>query len=288
MYSTANPTLTLSNKLPYEEFKEQLGFKSITDRSLGFDSSKQQIGYFPVDKTKLELIDKSYKHNLKLLFDSFNFNFTANDMLLFGYISSECISSVLSLIDNSLIELESLDKYKSATSINYVLLFRETSMLCKIKCIINYLTGKEKKKYSIAENNIDFYACDDSNYIFTERKHERDYYDYDCYRKPEHKPRVMLLHQHRPNIKNNTPLINMFMIQETIKLPSNIFYNFIKLSDLGIMTGDHSLFEYMSIKKELPYYDMQYWKTRFVYNLLDQAQASNIYILNFKIRVFYL
>ena len=280
--SFAEPILTSNNKFPYEEFKEQLGFNSITDRSLGFDSSKQQIGYFPLDTTKLELIDKSYKYNLKLLFDSFNLDYAINDMLLFGYISSEFpyhrepMLSIYTLIDNSLIELESLDKYKNATSINYVLLFSCWGILDQCKNIVNYFTGKQKEKYSIEENNIDFYFCNDSDYIVTEKKNKsNDGYEWHVDDDQEDKTRIMLFHQHRPNIKN-APLINIFMINGTIKLPLDTFLHFIKLSDMGIMTGDQSLFEYMSIKKELPYYYMQYWKTRFVHNLLDQAQKSNI------------
>jgi hypothetical protein len=275
--SIENTKLNSEGKLPYSAFKEQLGFKFITDRSLGFDSSKQQIGYFPIDNAKLELIDKNYKHNLNLLFDSFNFNLTANDMFLFGYISSEYFTSIINLIYNSLIELESLEKYKTATSINYIMLFRETYIRHHIRPLINLLTGiDEIKKYIIKEYNINFYLCDDDDYILAGYIDKRKSFDlYLAADNLESKARITPLYQFKSENKNARQL-NIFLIQGTIKLPANTFINFIKLADIGIMTGDQSLFEYMSIKKELPYYDMQFWKTAFVDNLLAQAQKSNI------------
>jgi hypothetical protein len=274
--SIENTKLNSEGKLPYSAFKEQLGFKFITDRSLGFDSSKQQIGYFPLDNAKLELIDKNYKHNLNLLFDSFNFNLTANDMFLFGYISSDYFTSILNLIYNSLIELESLEKYKTATSINYILLFREDNIHCYIRPLIDLLTEDTTEKYTIKEYNINFYLCDDDDYIVAEDKNKKKFFDYSIVADNlESKARIMPLHQFKSANKNAQQL-NIFLVQGTIKLPANTFMHFIKLADIGIMTGDQSLFEYMSIKKELPYYDMQFWKTAFVDDLLDQAQKSNI------------
>ncbi|KLN46168.1 hypothetical protein AAY77_10430, partial [Providencia rettgeri] len=58
----------------------------------------------------------------------------------------------------------------------------------------------------------------------------------------------------------------------TESLPKNIFEDFMYLADSGMMSGDQSLSEYLSLKNAVPYYDMQPWKEGVADGLIKHAK----------------
>jgi hypothetical protein len=57
----------------------------------------------------------------------------------------------------------------------------------------------------------------------------------------------------------------------TTTLPSTIFKNLTSISKTGMMSGDQSLSDYLSLKERLPYYDKQSWKEPLIDGLKERA-----------------
>jgi len=58
----------------------------------------------------------------------------------------------------------------------------------------------------------------------------------------------------------------------TESLPKNIFEDFMCLADSGMISGDQSLSEYLSLKNTVPYYDMPPWKEGVANGLIKHAK----------------
>jgi hypothetical protein len=57
----------------------------------------------------------------------------------------------------------------------------------------------------------------------------------------------------------------------TTTLPSPIFKSLTSISKTGMMSGDQSLSDYLSLKQRLPYYDKQIWKEPLIDGLKERA-----------------
>ena len=304
---------TVDQKKNNEEcrsFLEGLSFNSIEDRCLGFDQSKNQIGYMKMPDQELTKIDKHYKPGIKLFCDSFNIDIdTENHAFFFSYLSSDDSISLMESIlflRNSLIEYEASLPPKKLND-GYFGKFKASVVLHVhhyLQQFYSYMTGEDHqillpgqiqerhcRPAEVQASNLSN-ASETLNYLFVYRNDFTAMIKYFVYVLKElnslNKDTVSIYHHINGTSKHifSTPItscpehsandrhINIHFINQII--PKSIFWYFIRLSTSGIMTGDNSLSEYMSIKNSLPYYEIQHWKSDFVNDLWEKAEDSGI------------
>lgn len=217
----------------YEAAFYNLGFKDFIFHSLGF--SKKSLGYLPMPEQEVISIKKSAKQDIIKLLDSFNLSLPDNCSLYLAYLSSETVRSCARVfIINTLIE-DRCFRNNSA----YVLVCREEG---GVKPLLNNLTKFfQKPPY----NNL-FSECH-----YSIMKDENKVMSYGYVRGTGNKK----IH---------------ICITKTV--PSTLFKKLTSISKTGMMSGDQSLSDYLSLKERLPYYDMQPWKEPLINGLNSRAQ----------------
>src|SRR5471030_1496704 len=212
-----------------------LKFKSIVMHSLGF--LQKSIGYFPMPDSEVIRITQNSKKEIIKCLDSYNLSLPYSCDLYLAYLSSSSvITSAYTFIINTLIE----DRDRKNNSV-YLLVVREDNQIPAFINRLKYLLPD--KKYINLFSRRDFSTLHDSEHL---------------------------------NIRGSTSgkgekTIHICM---TKSMPINMFKNFTHRCHKGMMSGDQSLSDYISLKHHLPYYDKQPWKDPLAKGLFEQAKKQ--------------
>lgn len=210
-----------------------LGFKDVIFHSLGFN--KKSLGYLPMPEQEVIVIKKTAKQSIIKLLDSFNLSLPENCSLYLAYLSSETVRVCARVfIINTLIE----DKGLRNNSV-YVLVCREEEA---IKLLLDNF-----KRFFVKPAYKDLFS--------------------ECYISSMKDENKITGHGHIYGTGNKK-----IHIVITTTLPSTIFKNLTSISKTGMMSGDQSLSDYLSLKERLPYYDKQSWKEPLIDGLKARAQ----------------
>lgn len=221
-----------SSDRDYEVALSNLGLKNIVLHSLGF--SKKSLGYLPMPDQEIIKIKKSAKLNVINLLDSYNLSLPESCGLYIAYLSSETVTTGSQVfIINTLIE-----EIDSQNNSAYVLVCREVNS-------IQRLLKNLKSIFSKPPYNDLFSECHYST-VADEVK--------------------IMSHGYVRGTGNKKIHICI-----TTTLPSTIFKNLTSISKTGMMSGDQSLSDYLSLKQRLPYYDKQTWKEPLIDGLNERA-----------------
>ena len=218
------------NLIDFEVMLKDIGFSKVTANSLGFDEGA--IGYLPIDEKTISEIRSRFDGELLRLFDSYNMSLSREANYHLGYISSDCFKIGSQIyIANTLYEL--LNDTRNA---NFIMSLRQVNietMPVVVKSIKNIITSQN--------NNMEI------DYLSLFSKATISVIDSDdgCVKICE------------KVIGTGTKDVQIILVN---KLPKNIYDDFLLLADTGMMSGDQSLSDYLTLKGTLPYYDMQPWK----------------------------
>lgn len=229
----------------YKDQFQKIGVKHVHEEKLGF--GKDCIGYLPIEESECMTINQRSKTELKKMFDSFNLNIDFSAYYYVSYLSSTIkVTASQVFIINTLCELK-----ENPSSVNYIFSLGEGDWESDVKRIA-------KGVCSILSDLEDF--------------------DKDLARKFSKLNVILIdvyknqtLHTQLQNRKEKGIPINMIFMNSK-QMPKNVWHNFIAVSKSGVMTGDQSLCDYLSIKKEMPFYEMQHWKWPLRQSLIDNAE----------------
>jgi len=241
---------TLNN---YELMLKDIGFHKVTANRLGFDEGA--IGYIPTDEKTIGEIKDRFKYELMRLFDSYNMSFSRESSYHLGYISSDCYSTGAQIyIANTLCEIR--DDERCA---NFIMSLRQINM--------NNIHVVTKAITTIISSRDSDMAIDYSS-LFS-------------------KATISVIDSDDGSVKVCEEVIGTGIKDVRIilvnRLPKNIYDDFLLLADTGMMSGDQSLSDYLTLKGTLPYYDMQPWKYPLVQSIKKLAGDGLDDYLNKKI-----
>lgn len=222
----------------YRESLQQIQINNVYETKLGF--AKDSIGYLPLTQAECTAIQQRSKAELKTLM-------TIDDSAHYylSYLnSSRKISAMQVFIINTLMELN-----ETPSSINYICSIGATSNSDAIISLTNaaYRTKAHLTQLNIAEK------FSTMNLIVLN---------------PENND---IFQKELQTIGNGIIPINIIFMT-TLSMSKDTWHNFIAISKAGMMTGDQSLSDYLSIKKEMPFYEMQYWKLPLRDAILTEAE----------------
>lgn len=268
------------------------GFKSIHAYNLGLNNG---IGYLATEQKQIDNIKHRFKYELSNLMDSYNLSLKKDAHHYLAYLSAEPayrqaklpMHSAQLFIVNQLIETQHDNK-----DANFIIVLRQLANCYSDNFDIaelvshtkRYFDGKETISAALQE-------------ILT--KKETGKFD---------SPMLFAKAQLYFADTQHGKLEKLFELKGTgnrqinivvtESLPKNIFEDFMCLADSGMMSGDQSLSEYLSLKNTVPYYDMPPWKEGVAEGLIKHAKnhgtenAMNAkisgYKLNGNIRASYL
>ncbi|MEY0303629.1 hypothetical protein AB7W11_17080 [Providencia manganoxydans] len=211
----------------YDKLK-MAGFNKVTAHHLGIGFG---IGYLATDQHQIREIKNRFEYELTNLIDSYNASLAKDHNYHLGYISSDAaIFGTQVFIANTLVETQHDNK-----DTHYIMVLRKLN---------------DQVKEDIPSNLMK---------VLTKTKSEN--YDY-----PSLFSKVTLyfadpLQGHLEKAIEFTGTGQRHVtVVITQSLPKNIFDDFMQLAHSGIMSGDQSLSEFISLKGTIPYYDMQPWK----------------------------
>lgn len=212
----------------YTDELAKSGFENIKAYHLGFQKG---IGYLATDKHQIDTIKQRFECELTKLMDSYNVTLMKNDNYHLGYTSSNTpIDSTQSFLANSLIETQHDNK--------------NTTYFIVARTLDETLT----EQYPVAIQSI--------------LSHHNGIFNYPALFSTM---QLYFLGSQTGNLTKSISLsgtgkrhINIVITQS---LPKNIFDDVMCLAHSGMMSGDQSLSEYLSLKGTVPYYEMQPWKT---------------------------
>jgi len=221
-----------SSDRDYEVALSNLGLKNIIFHSLGF--SKKSLGYLPMPDQEVIKIQKSAKRDVINLLDSYNLSLPESCGLYIAYLSSETVTMGSQIfIINTLIE-----EMGSQNNSAYVLVCRD----------VNRISG-------LLENIKSIFSKPPYNDLFSE-----------CHYSTVADEIKIISHGYVGGTGNKK-----IHILITTTLPSPIFKSLTSISKTGMMSGDQSLSDYLSLKQRLPYYDKQIWKEPLIDGLKERA-----------------
>lgn len=222
-----------SNDLDYKAVLNHLGFKNIIIHSLGF--SEKSLGYLPMPEQEVISIKKSAKQDVIKLLDSYNLSLPESCALYFAYLSSDAeVTCSQVFIINTLIE-----EKDSQNNSAYVFVCREKNAITRVLKGLNNCFSKPP--YNDLFSECHFSTMKDESTIMS-----------------------------HGNIRGTGN--KKIHICITTTLPSTTFKNLTSVSKTGMMSGDQSLSDYLSLKESLPYYDKQSWKEPLIDGLNARAR----------------
>ena len=189
--------------------------------TLGFN--EDEIGYLPINKKTATHIAKSYKINVDNLIDSLQLTFNPQHLYFIGYLSSFIDSKINALCIRLFIQNTQTEYEVDHDVSHYVLSYTDFTedIALKVKKELEVFKLKYTFNfYQYNENNIKLIAS-----FNTDKQYSR--------------------------------IINIYCGG---LMPQEILFSFIKASKDGMMTGDHSLSEYISLKGYFPHYQKQFFK----------------------------
>lgn len=225
----------------YELMLKDIGFNKITANRLGFNEGA--IGYIPTDEKTIDEIKSRFEGELMRLFDSYNMSFSSETRYHLGYISSNCcVTGTQVYVANTLSETRD-----DAHNRVFIMSLRQIDMKkmpLVIKGVVNIISSRDSNigiDYPSLFSRVSVSAMDSADGTVKIREEV---------------------------IGTG---INEVQIVLVNKLPKNIYDDFLLLSDTGMMSGDQSLSDYITLKGILPYYDMQPWKYPLVQSIKKLA-----------------
>lgn len=212
----------------YNEMLKKIGFTDISVNKLGFEDGS--IGYIPTDRRTVKEIKTRFEGELIKLFDSYNVDLSGDNSYHLAYISSDTyICGAQVFIGNTLNEI--VEDERNAT---FIMTLRQLHS-SKIIYIMDWIEKTLKTK--------------------------EDVFDYESLFS---KATITAINSDNGDIENQKTFTGSgtkkISIIITNKLPQNIFDDFLMLADTGMASGDQSISEYLTLKGNFPYYDMQPWK----------------------------
>lgn len=220
---------------------KELGFEGVSAHNLGFGEGA--IGYLPIEKKDLDLIEKRFDNDIRKLLDSYNLSLDKNSNFHMAYISSDTpVTASHLFIRNTLNETAS-DK-KNTT---YLIVARDLPNLSRKRRFIDDVGNIFHPNYSIAVSEKAYSKA--SLYTFSDSGRG-------------------MVHQ-KTFLGAGDSEVKVIVVKH---VPQPIFHDLMKLSSCGMASGDQSLGEYLSIKKSVPYYDMQQFKYPLARALVLEAE----------------
>lgn len=230
----------------YKDEFEKIGIKHVYEEKLGF--GENCIGYLPIKKSEQIAIKQQSKIALEKLFDSFNLNVDVSAHYYVSYLNSDIkLTGSQIFIINTLLELK-----ENPSSVNYFFCLgkgnwesdveKMSKGACDILPVLEELDEDVANKFS--KLNIILADIYKNKIFYTELQNRQK--------------------------ESGIPINMIFMNSK--QMPKNIWHNFIAMSKSGIMTGDQSLCDYLSIKEEMPFYEMRNWKWPLRQSLIDCAE----------------
>jgi hypothetical protein len=222
----------------------------IEEKRLGFDKGSRfkqgGIGYLALEEAECIAIEQRAKIELEKLFDSFSLNIDPSAYYYVGYLSTSLPrSSSYAFIINILGEICKMKERPS--SMNFIFVFHKSTRNFKKEFAdLGKLLSKTHK--SIADKFLTL------NLFLINSNQKKNYVSHCCLQ----------------NFSGDIP-INIIIPDEI--LPKNIWHDFIYLSKSGIMTGDQSLSDYLSIKKNLPFYEVRGFKKPLQASIIKYAET---------------
>lgn len=237
----------------YEEALLEIGFDSIKIASLGF--SEDAIGYLPTNEKELSHINNRATTELEKFLDGCNFNLDKNKNIYLSYLGGRrpYISS-----EDFLWKTINENKESNKDSI-YIFAYRDKDSI--------KFTVHSVMKWLLDEN---------PNKLFSECK-------LFCIENVNEQLKIEEIKNGKNDkiIGSGSKSMHIFF---TGMMPENIFKDFIAISDSGMMTGDQSLSDYLSIKKEMPYYEVMPWKKNLARSIQNIANKMGDEKLDSKIK----
>lgn len=230
----------------YKREFEKIDVKHVYEEKLGF--GENCIGYLPIEESECVAIKQRSKIELKRLFDSFNLNVDASAHYYISYLNSDAkVTESQVFIVNTLYEVK-----ENPSSVNYLFSLGKDDWESDVKRIsegvCKILSDLENADKDIANK------FSKLNTILVDAYKNKTF------------------HTELQNRKGEGIPINIIFMNSG-QMPKNIWHNFIAMSKSGVMTGDQSLGDYLSIKKEMPFYEMQYWKWPLKQSLINSAET---------------
>lgn len=230
----------------YRQSLEQIQINNVYETKLGF--AKNSIGYLSLTPSECSDIQQRSRTGLENLFP---IDDSAHYYLSYLNSTKKTLAMQVFII-NTLQELE-----ESPSSVNYICSIGKTSTSSAIISLCNgaYRIKDALERFNLAEkfSTLNFILIDPNN--------------------------KKIFEEELQTIGNgNIPINIIFMT--TLSMPKDIWHNFIAISKSGMMTGDHSLSDYLSIKQAMPFYETQDWKLPLKEALL--AEAEEFKDANFK------
>lgn len=229
----------------YKNEFEKIGIKSVYEEKLGF--GENCIGYLPIAESEQAAIKQRAKIELERLFNSFHLDLDLSAHYYVSYLNSDVkVTGSQIFIINTLLELtenpSSMNYFFSLGRGNWENDVQEISKgACNILSILEKLDKEVADKFSkLNIILVDVYKNKTFHTVLQSRQ------------------------------EKGIPINLIFMNSQ--QMPKNVWHNFIALSKSGIMTGDQSLCDYLSIKKEMPFYEIRNWKWPLRQSLVDNAE----------------
>lgn len=225
-----------------EKILEKTGFKKIESHRLGFH--KESLGYIPLPSETISQIKERAATELSEFMAKIGQKTNKNDQVYVGYLGGGDASSsgLKTFISNTLHETEDGD-YQA----HYFIIPGDGTAEILMDFFMTLMLGEP------GTNNNNLFRRADVSFISPEGELKQ---------------------------KGNFPLcgsgkrkINLFF---SSRLPRNLFLDLIHLSKSGIMTGDQSLGEYISIKEEMPYYHQPDWKIPLSNGLRSMTKSRSV------------
>lgn len=222
----------------YRQNLRQMKIDEVYETKLGF--SKNSIGYLSLTPFECSAIQQRARTELEKLLpieDSAHY--------YLSYLNStKKILAMQVFIINTLQELQ-----ENPSSINYVCSIGTTSSSNTIISLCNaaYQTKQPLEHFQLAEkfSTMNVMLIDPNN--------------------------KKIFQEELQTIGTGTIPINIIFMT-TLGIPKDTWHNFIAIAKSGMMTGDHSLSDYLSIKQAMPFYETQNWKLPLKEAFLREAE----------------
>lgn len=226
----------------YRESLQKIFVGTMDEIKLGF--STDSVGYLSMTRQECEQIQQRSRVELEKLFDSFNITFDPSANYYVSYLNSERkVTATQIFMFNTLRELQD-----NPSSVNYICSLGETAGTSTIIDISNKFAQLPVESFS--KNASEKFSK--MNLMIVDVHNKK------------------IFQKELASIGNGAIPINVIFLS-TMSMPKRVWHNFIAVSKAGMMTGDQSLTDYLSIKQEMPFYETQRWKKPLEYNILKKA-----------------
>jgi hypothetical protein len=253
-YQLEDPKLFLINEMA-TPIEYPLTTSTVTKHetcTLGF--TQNDIGFLSVDASKIAMIQDNYQTKLHKFFDGFK-NLGAHDNFFISYLSSadgtkansHCIAVFIHNTQVEHLKYNSNSNSRTENTTSHYIISFDNFIAGTATELTTMFQGLENNETPPAIINI---------------------YEY-------HENGITAIEIKKKKVQSNHQ-INIYLGG---KLPQEMFLCLIAGATDGMMTGDNSLAEYLSIKEAFPYYQMREFKSSLIDSILDTAKQFDEDIL---------